>query len=185
MTKGRSPSCINGVELTENMESTVNDSDQSTILDHSMMKKKSQRLFRHDDCQRSLERDRKLACDKEFSLESRPSTDTSKQSHSEESCHQHGVRDKSLSEESGMMECDRIHADEILAKSARGEVPFPSVQPFQAITSPTVERSRMSWEKRKQHAHRTFPPTDKKGLRRERNDIHAQDAGKHLPRNLT
>ena len=128
-----SPSCTSRVELTENVDYTANDSDESTTTDQ--LQRATKKEFEgegslcHDACQRKeLDRKQNQCSDKELSRQSRLPTDdvTLEQTLSNESCHRRGVRDKIFSSDSALVECEMTHSCNKpgLVSSSREAFPF-------------------------------------------------------------
>ena len=110
-----SPCCTSRVELSiENKECQANDSDESTTTEHGGIKKDGEGSVCYDACQENVASDIKhyQSSDKEFILKSRLSTETFEQRHSKESCHQRGVRDRSLSSDSASVDYEMTNSCE-------------------------------------------------------------------------
>ena len=185
----RSPSCTSRVELTENMEYTANDSDEWTSTDQRAIKKEfeGEGSLCHEACQRKeLDRKQDHCSDKEFSRQSRLPTDaiSLKQTHSGESCHRRGVRDKSLSSDSALVEYEMTYSCEKPSRLVPAEEPFPLVQPFRSMNGQTAKRSQMLGEIATQHSHINPPSINKKGVKRERSSICAHPAEERLPEKM-
>ena len=110
-----SPSCTSRVELTEYVDYTANDSDESNTTDQRATKKEfeGEVSLCHEACQRKeLDRKQDQLSDKEFSQQSGLPTDdvTLEQTLNNESCHRRGVRDKIFSGDSALVECEMLHS---------------------------------------------------------------------------